>query len=328
MRCHLKIIHYGLSICKFFLLSDDNNSKMIKSYVFANQMIIKKTLGIFMLGLCLGGAAASSAGEPPLRVVTSFYPVYVAALNVTEGVGGVEVVNLTNPHTGCLHDYQLTAGDMRELTGANVFLANGAGMEPFLERLAQQLPKLRVFEISEGIPTTEDGNPHIWVSFRGARQQVDNVAKALGEVSPGRAAQFAENARRYNAKITALEERMKAALAAHAGTTIVTFHQAFPYLAADVGLVIAGVIEREPGAEPSARELADTAKLVRERNVKALFAEPQYSDQSARVIARETGVGVYELDPVSTGPAEPAAAREAWLAAMEKNLSVLQEALR
>lgn len=324
----MKIIHYSFSICNFFLLPSNISSKMIRSYVFANQMIIKMTLGVFMLGLCLGNAAASFASEPPLRVVTSFYPVYVATLNVTKGVDGVEVVNLTNPHTGCLHDYQLTAGDMRELTDANAFLANGAGMEPFLERLAQQLPNLRVFEISEGIPTTEDGNPHVWVSFRGARLQVDNVARALGEVSPGRAVQFAENARRYNAKITALEERMKVALAPHTGTSIVTFHQAFPYLAADMGLVIAGVIEREPGAEPSARELADTAKFVREKNVKALFAEPQYSDQSARVIARETGVGVYELDPVSTGPGEPDAAREAWLAAMEKNLSVLQEALR
>ena len=67
---------------------------------------------------------------------------------------------------------------------------------------------------------------------------------------------------------------------------------------------------------------------MRERDVKALFTEPQYSDRSAQVIARETGVKVYELDPVSTGPFEPDAARGAWLAAMEKNLTVLQDALR
>lgn len=299
---------------------------MIKSYTFANQMIIKKAISI-VLFFC-GIHSTLAADEKPLRVVTTFYPVYVAALNVTEGVAGVEVVNLTSPHIGCLHDYQLTAGDMRELSGADVLLANGAGMEPFLDRLAKQLPKLRIIEISQGFATSGDDNSHVWVSFAGARRQVENVARALGEVSPSRAGQFQANAARYIAKITTLEDRMRSALAPYAGTAIVTFHQAFPYLAAETGLVIAGVIEREPGAEPSARELADTAQLVREKNVKALFAEPQYSDQSARVISRETGVGVYELDPVSTGPADPAAARNAWLDAMEKNLSVLQEALR
>ena len=87
------------------------------------------------------------------------------------------------------------------------------------------------------------------------------------------------------------------------------------------------MIEREPGTEPSARELADIVKLVRARGVKALFAEPQFSEQSAQVIARETGVEVYELDPVATGPADPDEARGAWLSAMEKNLAVLQKAL-
>ena len=48
----------------------------------------------------------------------------------------------------------------------------------------------------------------------------------------------------------------------------------------------------------------------------------------AEVIARETGARVYELDPVVTGPSEPEAARGAWLAAMEKNLAVLRDALR
>lgn len=301
---------------------------MIKNYVFANQMIIKKAISLILCFIGTGTLSALSADEKPLRVVTSFYPVYVAALNVTEGVAGVELVNLTSPHMGCLHDYQLTAGDMRTLSGADVFLANGAGMEPFLDRLGKQLPNLRIIEISEGFNTSENGNSHVWVSFAGARQQVENVARALSEASPARAEQFQANAARYKAKITALEDRMRGTLAPYAGTAIVTFHQAFPYLAAETGLVIAGVIEREPGAEPSARELADTAKLVREKNVKALFAEPQYSDQSARVISRETGVGVYELDPVSTGPSDPAAARNAWLDAMEKNLSVLQEALR
>jgi zinc transport system substrate-binding protein len=300
---------------------------MITNYVFGNQMIITRIFLFCTVWTALGLFWVERAAAEPLRVVTSFYPVYVAALNVTAGVPDVEVSNLTSPHIGCLHDYQLTAGDVRKLADADVLLANGAGMEPFLDKVVGQSPHLRVVEVSEGIPLM-DGNSHVWVSFDGTRRQVNNIAAALGEAAPDKADAFLANAAAYEAKLAALEERMRAALAPFAGTPIVTFHEAFPYFARDFNLEIAGVIEREPGTEPSARELADTIKLVRERGVKALFAEPQFADKSAQVIAAETGAGVYELDPVVTGPSDPDAAREAWLAGMEKNLTVLQDALR
>ncbi len=304
---------------------------MITRYEFVHHMNINvfRLAGCVLVGAMVGLLLPASArAEAALRrVVTSFYPVYVTALNVTSGVEGVEVTNLTSPHLGCLHDYQLTTGDVRQLSEADLLLANGAGMEPFLDKVARQSPGLRVVEVSEGIPLM-DGNSHVWVSFDGARRQTENIVAALSELAPEHAAAFRANGEAYHARLTALEERMRSELAPYAGTPIVTFHEAFPYFARDFRLEVAGVIEREPGTEPSARELADTVKLVRARGVKALFAEPQFPDRSAQVIAAETGAKVYQLDPVVTGPAEPEAARGAWLAAMEKNLGVLRDALR
>lgn len=273
------------------------------------------------------GLSAVPAWASPLRVVTSFYPLYVAALNVTEGVSGVEVSNLASPHVGCLHDYQLTPADMRRLAEADVLLVNGAGMEPFLEKVSRDTRGLRVVDVSAGIPLL-GGNPHVWVGFEGAGRQVDNIASALAEASPADAEAFRANAVAYRAKMAELEARARKALAPFAGARIITFHEAFPYFAKDFGLEVAGVVEREPGAEPSARELADTVLLVRSGDVKALFTEPQFPDASARVIARETGLQVHQLDPVVSGPSDPGQARGAWLAAMEKNLSVLVDALR
>ena len=288
---------------------------------------MKISLSVFKILLLAGILALPARADEPLRVVTSFYPVYVAMLNVSAGVPGVEVHNLTSPHIGCLHDYQLTAGDVRQLADADLLLANGAGMETFLGKVKEQSPSLRVVEVSEGIPLM-DGNPHVWVSFEGASRQVDNIAEALALAAPEKADTFRANAATYKAALAALDEKMKSSLAPYAGTPIVTFHQAFPYFARDYKLDLVGVIAREPGTEPSARELADTISLVRERKVKALFAEPQFPDKSAQVISRETGVKVYELDPVVTGPSEPSEARGAYLRTMEKNLGVLQEALR
>jgi len=288
---------------------------------------MKIILSVFKILFLAGILALPARADEPLRVVTSFYPVYVATLNVSAGVSGVEVHNLTSPHIGCLHDYQLTAGDVRQLADADLLLANGAGMETFLGKVKEQSPSLRVVEVSEGIPLM-DGNPHVWVSFEGASRQVDNIAEALALAAPEKADAFRANAATYKAALAALDEKMRSSLAPHAGTPIVTFHEAFPYFARDYKLDLVGVIAREPGTEPSARELADTIELVRARKVKALFAEPQFPDKSAQVISRETGVKVHELDPVVTGPSEPSEARGAFLRAMEKNLGVLQEALR
>lgn len=280
-----------------------------------------------LVGILLVLITPRSPAAEPLRVVTSFYPVYVTTLNVTKGIEGIEVSNLTSPHIGCLHDYQLTAGDVRTLSEADLLLVNGAGMEPFLDKLRRNSPRLPVVEASNGVPLM-GGNAHVWVSFEGARRQVDNIAAALAEAAPEHADALRANAESYKASLAALEAKMHAGLAPHAGARVMTFHEAFPYFARDFGLELVGVVEREPGTAPSARELAETMELVRQRGVKALFTEPQYSDRSAQVIARETGVKVYQLDPVVTGPSGPEEARGAWLAAMEKNLAVLQEALR
>jgi zinc transport system substrate-binding protein len=121
---------------------------------------------------------------------------------------------------------------------------------------------------------------------------------------------------------------MKSELAQLAGTPVVAQHDSFPYLARDLGLEVVGVIEEGHGHEPDAAEFARTIDLVRDKKVKFIFAEPQYSVRLAQTLARESGATVLQLDPVAQGPSEPSRARGAWLEAMEKNLSVLRGALR
>jgi zinc transport system substrate-binding protein len=186
--------------------------------LFATQMRIKFFALLFCSAFCFAALQGVSASETT-RVVTSFYPVYVATLNVTAGVPGVEVHNLTSPHIGCLHDYQLTAGDVRQLADADLLLANGAGMETFLGKVKEQAPSLRVVEVSDGIPLM-DGNAHVWVSFEGARQQVDNITAALIQAAPGQADAFRANAENYKSALTALDEKMRAALASSPASAI------------------------------------------------------------------------------------------------------------
>ena len=86
-----------------------------------------------------------------LTVVTSFYPMYIATLNIVDGVKGVRIENLSEPQTGCLHDFQLTPEDMKLLSTADVFVINGGGIESFMSDVAKAYPKLDVVEACEDV---------------------------------------------------------------------------------------------------------------------------------------------------------------------------------
>ena len=278
-----------------------------------------------------GAVNSNPAMKKNFIVVTSFYPVYISTINVTRDVPGVEVINMTKSQTGCLHDYQLTPEDLKTLEKANAFVINGADMEAFLDKAVKQQQQLKVIDASKNIAllTDQNGekNPHVWVSITNAIVQVQNIADQLSAIDPGNAEKYKKNAGEYQKKLETLRDTMQKTLTGTKNREIITFHEAFPYFAKEFNLNIVAVIEREPGSDPSPKELAETIEKVKASQIKALFAEPQYSSKAADTISRETGAKVYILDPVVTGEAKPGAYDD-YIRAMEKNSNTLLEALQ
>lgn len=268
-------------------------------------------------------------GNDTLTIATSFYPIYIATMNITKDVPGVKVVNMAPQVTGCLHDYQLNPDDIKKLNEAQIFVVNGAGMEAFMDKVVGQLPDLRIVDASQGVSllistAEEEGNPHLWVSISNAIQQVENIGEQLAALDPEHAVLYDANSAAYINQLTMLRSEMHLVLDGIAQRDIIVFHEAFPYFAQEFNLNIVAVIEREPGTEPGAAELTETIDTVNRLGIKVLFAEPQYARGTADIIARETGARVFILDPVVTGPMEP----DAYLKIMEANLRTLTEALR
>lgn len=266
-----------------------------------------------------------------LKIVTSFYPMYIDAINIAGNVEGVEVVNLTRPQTGCLHDYQLTTEDMKTLETADIFIVNGLGMENFLDKVTSARSDLKIIDASKSdeIYTLKDGdeiNPHVWVSVTYAMQQVKAITSQLCEADPAHSDAYKKNALEYLNKLSALRDEMHLALDNLPHKDIVTFHEAFQYFAAEFKLNIVAVIEREPGTEPTTQELAETIQKVNALPVKILFAEPQYSPKSADTIARETGATISILDPIVTGETKLESADD-YINKMRINMDVLAKAL-
>ena len=158
-------------------------------------------------------ADAKRTEKTPLTIMASFYPMYIATLNVAKDVPGVEVLNLTKPQTGCLHDYQMTTDDMTHLSHANIFVVNGAGMEAFLDKVIAQLPALKIVKASEGIELIkgqgeEGDNPHIWVSVSLHMKQVENIAAQLAQADPSHADQYRKNGAKYIERLNQLRKKM------------------------------------------------------------------------------------------------------------------------
>lgn len=299
-------------------------------------MKLKNTLFCLIIALCLlltgcgGTNTAGGSKDGSFHIVTSFYPMYIATLNITQGIDGVTVTNMTKPQTGCLHDYQLMTEDMKTLEKADAFVINGAGMESFLDKVIKQQKSLKVIDASKGIDLLKDGdeeNPHVWLSVTDAIAQVKNIAEQLKAADPKHADAYEKNAAAYIKKLEALKTEMHAALDTVPNKDIVTFHEAFPYFAKEFGLNIISVVEREPGTEPTPAELQETIEQVKALPVKVLFTEPQYSPSAAETIARETGAKIYTLDPIVTGEANEQALN-AYIDTMKKNMETLKTALQ
>ena len=309
------------------------------TFPHAQEVILlkrKNMLFCLLASLCLlltGCGSTNTAGggkDGSFHIVTSFYPMYVATINITQGVDGVTVTNMTKPQTGCLHDYQLMTEDMKTLEKADAFVINGAGMESFLDKAVNQQKNLKIIDASKGIELLKDGdeeNPHVWLSVTDAILQVKNIAEQLKAADPKHADAYEKNAAAYIKKLEALKTEMHAELDTVPNKDIVTFHEAFPYFAKEFGLNIISVVEREPGTEPTPAELQATIEQVKKLPVKVLFTEPQYSPSAAETIARETGAKIYTLDPVVTGEANDQALN-AYIDTMKKNMETLKTALQ
>ncbi len=287
----------------------------------------------FTLGIAVSAASAKGAKEASpnntsgsaIKITATFHPLYIMLENITANVPDVEITMLAPPNTGCLHDYELTTKDMKSITTCDILIANGAGMETFLDK-ALSMKKGSVIVAAEDFHLTDD-NPHVWVSPKGAIYEVQKIAEGLEKLDSRHADLYKKNADIYINKLQDLSSAMHKALDGFAGSRIITFHEAFPYFASEFRLQIASVVEREPGTIPNAKELAALINQIKtaqkDGNKICLFAEPQYSSSAAEVIAKETGLTVYELDPCVTGPLD----KDSYIDTMKKNLTVLEKAL-
>lgn len=264
------------------------------------------------------GHTGDSDDSANTRITTSFYPVYICALNITDGAQNVTVTNLTENLTGCPHEYQVTPDNLKTISKSNILLMNGLEMEEFLENYLSGYSDLKIADISalaeidakeeeceEEHDHEEEGhhhhvNGHVWTNPELYMRQIDAMAVFLSEQDSENAAVYLANAQSYKQRVSEAAEKLPKSLA---GEKVIVFHDSLEYLCDYMGLDIVMTVEMDSDVPLSAGTVAQAVKTAKEQGVSMILCEKQFSDSAAASVAKEAGVDFVVLDSGVSGDA-------------------------
>jgi zinc transport system substrate-binding protein len=284
--------------------------------------------------LCCALAAGCGESPPPdgrPLVVASFFPIYDFARRVA--ADRAQVISLVPPGVHG-HDWEPSPQDVAQVRRARLFVYNGAGFEPWADKLIKEAarPSTVVVAASAGLTLARAGgqgeaDPHVWLDPVLAKGEVDAIRAALERGDPQGTSVYEANAAAYGARLSALDTRFDTGLRDCARREVVVSHAAFGYLTRRYRLEQIAVTGLAPQAEPSPAALAAIVRTARERKVTAIFLEPLVSPKLAETLAREVGVRLLTLDPVEGVTKKEAAEGTGYIELMLRNLESLREGL-
>lgn len=341
----------------------------------STKMAREKAVFVFLLLSCialffLGSTAiylkstksvySADAEKESFVITASFYPVYIAALNVAGDIDGVEVRNLTQPQTGCLHDYQLTTEDMKAMADSDVLLINGGGIESFVSKVAKTYPKLSIINLSASFAefpeedeeeedhdhedsAHEDAdhedadhdhdhdhgeqNSHFWMDIELYRKEVESMEEGLSIRDPVHADQYKKNAEAYLKKLESLQSEEAELKAALSGKKVVVFHEAFLYLAEDLDMQVTMTMDLDEERQVSAGEVRQVLDALALSDDKIIFAERTYGEEMGDRMTEEASATVIYLDPLTRPKDGQESEQDGYLLAMQENFDKIRTTL-
>lgn len=268
-------------------------------------------------------------GEPPLPVTVSIGPQKYFVEKI--GAGVVEVNVMVEPGVDP-HVYDPKPRQMAAVAKSRVYFAVGVPFEDaWLEKFKSANPSIVILHTEDGverIPMVEEEHdaaghghghaagaegedlhrpsgldPHVWLSPPAVLVQARNILEGLVRVDPGHSRLYEENYRKFAAEIVDLDiELMSLFRDAGGRRGFMVFHPAWGYFAKAYGLVQVPV--EVEGKEPKAADLERLIGSARERGIKTIFVQPQFSSSSAKVIAEAIGGVIVSADPMAGDWAE------------------------
>ena len=284
---------------------------------------------------------ATSQATEPLAVVASFSILG----DLVKVVGGerVKVTTLVGVDADA-HTFEPTPADAKTILGARLLVVNGLQFEPWAQKLAKSANfkgttliaskgvKPRALPDSAGHQHGHDhdsADPHAWQDPRNVMVYVKNIAKSLSSLDAAGADSYQRNSEAYLKELAALDAFARADFAAvpTAKRRVITSHDAFGYFGERYQIKFLAPQGINPDGEPSAREVAQLIRQIKQDRVRAVFVENMSNPQLLAQIAKDTGVtlGAKLYVDALSGPAEPGSS---YLLMMRHNVTQLAAGMK
>ena len=328
---------------------------------------ITALLALLMLGGALAGCGKQNDTNKTdkLSIVTTIFPEYdwVRAV-LGDKADNAEVTMLLDNGVD-LHSYQPTADDIVKLSDCDLFLYVGGESDGWVDDALKNATNknmkvinlldvlgdsVKTEEVVEGMQETEhdhdhdhskevstfedeeEKDEHVWLSLKNAEVLVNAISKSLQELDPDNKDTYAANAAAYIEKLSALDGEYQAAVDAATYKTVV-FGDRFPfrYLVDDYGLrYYAAFVGCSAETEASFETVSFLAKKVDELKLPCVLTIEGAQHKIAETIVQNTAEKnqkVLTMDSLQSTSSKDVANGTTYLSVMEKNLSVLKEAL-
>ena len=320
-------------------------------------------LALFMLVGALAGCGKQNDTNQTdkLSIVTTIFPEYDWVREILgEKADNAEITMLLDNGVD-LHSYQPTADDIVKISDCDLFIYVGGESDEWVEDALRNAANgnmkvinllevlgdsVKTEEIVEGMQEAEhehedaeeheheeEADEHVWLSLKNAKMLVRVISKALQELDPDSKDIYAANADAYVKKLSALDAEYQAAVDAASNKTVL-FGDRFPfrYLVDDYGLrYYAAFVGCSAETEAGFETISFLAKRVDELKLLCVLTIEGAQHKIAETIVRNTTAKnqrVLTMDSMQSTTSKDVKNGTTYLSVMEKNLSVLKEALR
>lgn len=274
--------------------------------------------GLVLLAVSAAGGCARHAAGPKGKLMVGVGVLPLAYIAERVGDGRVQTLVLVGPGQEP-HTYEPMPRQVGEMAHADLYFSVQLPLETrLIEKIASMNPRLKVVDVRQGVvlrqmtpaeEAAEEGHehahahgggepdPHVWLSPANAKRIAANMARALSEADAAHAAEYQRNLDAFQSEMDALDAAIARTLAPFKGREFMVFHPAFGYFADAYGLKEMPV--EVEGKDPGPRQLAEMIKLAKERNIRIIFVQPQFSPKSAAAIAEAIGGAVIPMDDLA-----------------------------
>jgi zinc/manganese transport system substrate-binding protein len=256
--------------------------------------------------LLLAAPAAVSAADGAIAVVAAenFYG------DIAKQIGGerVSVVSILNNPDQDPHLFETAPGTVRQIANAQIVVFNGAGYDPWVEKLLKAAPRAGRVTVSAAALTGKKAgdNPHLWFAPATMPALAKALAEALTKTDPAHAADYAARLQATLAALARIDARVAELKAKHAGKPVTATEPVFGPMTEALGLTMRNQrfqLAMMNDTEPSARDVAAFETDLKERKVRALIYNAQVSEKLTERLrataqkAKVPVVGVTETMP-------------------------------